>query len=281
VPVPGWLRAFNAVVGRVAPGAAARVARNLMLRPRRARPRADEDAGGRRVELQAGLSALRWGTDGPAVLLLHGWEGRAAQFAPLAARLVAAGRQVFALDGPAHGHSAGREATLMSFTRALRQAGAQVPRLEAVAGHSLGAAATVLALAQGLPAARAALIAAPASIEAYLRRFARALALPRTATACFIRALEAANGVPARAFEIARVAATLSQPALIVHDREDLQVPFGDGEAIARVWRGARLLPTRGLGHGRALREPAVLAELAGFLAPAVTRAAPRRAANG
>jgi pimeloyl-ACP methyl ester carboxylesterase len=264
-PLP-LLRSFNALAGRIAPAVPARLARNLMLRPRRG-GRAGRDAGARRIRLRSGVSALHWGDAGPAVLLLHGWEGEAAQFAPLARRLVAACRQAFALDAPAHGRSPGREATLMGFARALLETAAEIPRLEAVGGHSLGAAATALALARGLPVQRAALVAAPASMEGYLRRFAHAIALPPASTARFIRLLEEANGVPVTAFEIARIAASLDVPALIVHDGDDPRVPLRDGEAIARAWRGARLLATRGLGHSRVLRDEGVLAQLAGFLA--------------
>lgn len=64
------LRRFNAVTGRIVPALPARLARNLMLRPRRGP--AGDDAGGRRITLGAGLSALHWGDEGPVVLMLHG-----------------------------------------------------------------------------------------------------------------------------------------------------------------------------------------------------------------
>lgn len=275
--VPSLLRGFNAVAGRVAPAVPARLARNLMLRPRRGA--GGGDAGGRRTTFRSGLSGLRWGASGPAVLMLHGWEGAATQFAPLAAAVVEAGGQAIALDGPAHGRSPGAEATLMSFARALQGVAAELGEAHAVVGHSLGGAAAAVALAWGMPAQRAVLMAAPASIEAYLRRFAAALALPPAATARFIRNLEHANGVPVRTFEIRDVVRGLSQAALIVHDRGDARVPFRDGEAIANAWPGARLLATHGLGHARLLVDAGVLRHVAAFVAP--EPALPLRAAAG
>jgi hypothetical protein len=56
-------------------------------------------------------------------------------------------------------------------------------------------------------------------------------------------------------------------PLLVVHDREDREVPWQDGAGIAAGWPGARLLTTSGLGHRRILRAPAVVAAVAGFLA--------------
>lgn len=261
------IRRFNAVAGRLAPALPARLARNAMLRPARGRDEGDT-AGGERVWFRFGLSGLRWGTAGPVVLLLHGWEGRAAQFAPLARPLVAAGRTVIALDAPAHGRSPGRESTLMEFSIALEEAAAELRNLEAVVGHSLGGAAAAIALSRGLPAERAVLIAAPSSIERSLRAFASALGLPGPALRRFVGLIEDANGVPARELEIGRLVQDLRQPALVVHDRADTRVPFAEGQAIAGAWRGAQLLATKGLGHSRLLADPGVVRHIAAFLAP-------------
>lgn len=48
-------------------------------------------------------------------------------------------------------------------------------------------------------------------------------------------------------------------PTLIVHDREDYQVPFEDVRGLADGWPSARFEVTEGLGHTRILREPAVV----------------------
>src|SRR4051812_3545595 len=51
--------------------------------------------------------SYRWGYVGPVVVLVHGWRGRASQFAPLVRSLVADGHRVVAFDAPAHGASRG------------------------------------------------------------------------------------------------------------------------------------------------------------------------------
>src|SRR5690606_37822905 len=73
------------------------------------------------VTFRFALAGLRWGREGPLVLALHGWEGRAAQFRTLAARLVPMGYRVLALDAPAHGRSPGREADPVVFADALQE----------------------------------------------------------------------------------------------------------------------------------------------------------------
>jgi hypothetical protein len=53
---------------------------------------------------------------------------------------------------------------------------------------------------------------------------------------------------------------------LIVHDFDDPEVPWGDGELYARHWRNARLLTTQGLGHNRVLDEPDVIEAVLAFM---------------
>jgi pimeloyl-ACP methyl ester carboxylesterase len=65
-------------------------------------------------------------------------------------------------------------------------------------------------------------------------------------------------------------------PLLLIHDRQDAETGWADSDAIARAWPGARLVTTTGLGHRRILRDPAVIAEVAGFLgSPLTARARP------
>ena len=51
-----------------------------------------------------------WG-EGPTVLLVHGWNGAAAQLAGYVQPLVDAGYHVVAFDQPGHGHSSGTHVT--------------------------------------------------------------------------------------------------------------------------------------------------------------------------
>jgi pimeloyl-ACP methyl ester carboxylesterase len=48
-------------------------------------------------------------------------------------------------------------------------------------------------------------------------------------------------------------------PALVVHDLEDHEVPWAEGERYARHWPGARLLTTTGLGHHRIVDDREVI----------------------
>jgi pimeloyl-ACP methyl ester carboxylesterase len=264
------IRTFNTVAGRLVPSVSADVARKLLMTPRRLEPREWElpaAQSAERINFRFGLSGLRWGRRGdPVVLMLHGWEGRPTQFRYFIEPLLAGGRQVVALDAPAHGESLGEEAHPLLFAMALHEAVAEIPELEAVVGHSMGAGATALALAEGLPAERAVLIAGPASIAGVLQRFGEFLHLPPPAARSFVRRVEGHTGVPVGDLEVSRLAQRLHLPALIVHDRNDTSVPFSDGEAIAHAWPSAEFLATQGLGHWNVLKDPQVVNQISRFL---------------
>ena len=65
----------------------------------------------------------------------------------------------------------------------------------------------------------------------------------------------------------ARIAPRLRAGALVIHDRQDTQVPWQQGAALAQHWPGARLLTTRGLGHGRILEDDQVARAAVDFIA--------------
>ena len=254
-----WIRGFNATVGRLAPDLVASKMHRAFLTPRDLPPRDWELpllAEAERITLRFGLSALRWG-QGPAVLLLHGWEGRPTQFAELIRALVRAGYGVVALDGPAHGHSPGHEANVVLFARALLEASSELPPLKAVIGHSLGGAGALLATQLGLRTEALVTIAAPARILGALRRFAHFVGLPRQARARFVRMVEDSAGMPAAQLDVARY--RLDLPGLVVHAKDDPMVPFAEAQSIHAAWQDSRLLALEEGGHSQSLADPRLI----------------------
>lgn len=274
------IRTTNQVLGALAPRLTAGIARRMLMRPQVHEPREGERialAQAERITLRFGLSALRWGGPGPVVLMMHGWSGRPTQFRHLVEPLVAAGRQVIALDAPAHGRSPGAEAHPLAFAEAVLEAAGELRHVESVVGHSMGGAAVLLALAEQKFADRATVIGSPGAMHRVLDRFASTIALPPAAKREFFAIVDRHVGVPASELDVARHPAALDLPGLIVHDRDDDSVPFCEAEAIARVWPHARLIATRGLGHRRVLSDPGVVAAITRFLterAPRESRAA-------
>jgi len=269
---PLWiLRTAFRTVGSVAPGVAARWAETIFCRPPRPEPRPSEEvflATGEHLTVRSedqDLAVWTWG-DGPVVVLAHGWGGRAGRFSSIGGALVGAGFRVVLFDAPAHGASMGRQASLPQFSRALREVGAAVGPVYGLVGHSLGGAAVSLAIRQGLAARRAVLLACPADVVLFSHAFAEHLRIPPRARDVMQHNLETRLQIRWEELHIPTLAKALTMPALIFHDLQDADVPYGHGEEIARAWPGAELVTTTGLGHRAILWNPEVIRRTVAFL---------------
>ena len=268
------LRAGLRVLSAVAPPLAEQLAMDLFYRPRRRRlapdvPGAEPHAW--RVKTRAGdLAVWDYGC-GPTVLLVHGWSGAAGQWSPFIGPLVREGYNAIALDLPAHGLSPGDRTNLQEVVHAVIDTAARVAPIRAVVGHSLGAPATTLALGQGLRAERVVLIS-PASrdVPGYVHAFAHQIGLPQARERGLVARMRRKFGDLDR-FDARKAAADLSTPALVFHDVDDAEVPFAEGESLARAWSGARLTALHGRGHNRPLTDPDVVRETLAFIASAST----------
>ncbi|GAA4214130.1 alpha/beta fold hydrolase [Actinocatenispora rupis] len=219
------------------------------------------------------LAVETWGApDAAPVYLVHGWGGWRGQLGPYVAPLVAAGRRVVAFDVPSHGESGPgmlgpRRATAAEFTEALVAVTAAYGRAAAIVAHSLGCATTVRAVADGLAADRLALVAPVADPLERIGDFTRLLGAGDRTRVALVERLERWAGRPAADFTVADLPARRSMPpCLVVHDRDDKEVPYGGGRDLAESWPGAELVSTDGLGHQRILRDPEVVATVTAFV---------------
>jgi pimeloyl-ACP methyl ester carboxylesterase len=265
------LRTAFRTVGSVAPGVAARWAETIFCRPPRHGSRPSEEtflATGDRITVQSedqDLAVWTWGT-GPVVVLAHGWGGRAGRFSAIAQALMEAGFRVVLFDAPAHGASMGDQASLPQFSEALRAVVSAVGPVHGLVGHSLGGAAVSLALGQGVSAERAVLLAPPADVFLFSHAFAEHLRIPARAREVMQHNLETRLQVTWEELHIPTLARSMTAAALVVHDVQDADVPYGHGEQIADAWPGATLYSTTGLGHRAILRNPEVIRRVVRFL---------------
>jgi pimeloyl-ACP methyl ester carboxylesterase len=226
------------------------------------------------------IAAWRFGrTDRPAVVLVHGWGGRGAQLGAFVPALLDAGYQVIAFDHIGHGHSEGAHATLVHFWDGLdavvAEAEARGTVMHALVGHSLGAAAIGAWLNDTGRSLRTVLVAPPISVERYSGYFARRMGIAEPVRRQMQEHFERLLGRRWSEFELPTAVAKVRAPALVVHDKEDREVSYGSGLALARAWKGARLVATTGLGHRRILRAAEVVRDAVDFIADRVVFAPP------
>ncbi|GAA4371238.1 alpha/beta fold hydrolase [Hymenobacter saemangeumensis] len=277
-PALRWLRLQFKVLGRLAPELAFRLQWKLFCTPRRLPVKSWEGpalAGARRrtVSNSTGpVQVYEWGAaDAPAVVLVHGWEHRASFWHAWVPPLLAAGYRAVALDGPAHGASAGRMATLTTFGSAVEAVLGTAGEVQAIVAHSFGAAVVAglpVQLPGNAPLPRLVLLSAPESPREVARRFAQLLQLPVPKTvARFARHIHEYTGREADSFAIAAGGPTLgAEQIMLLHDEHDAIVPFHESLQIAAAWPQAVLCPTRSLGHNRILRDPDVVRKAVEFI---------------
>lgn len=279
-PIRWLLRAL----ARVAPKLVARIA-FFLFRVTQRYPMPERErtwvASAEPIELDGGrLRGWSWG-EGPTVLLMHGWGGRASQMGALALGIAAVGYRAIAVDAPGHGDSAGRLSSLPLFAATVRQAAESFGPLHAAVAHSFGAAGTGWAVHQGLEVERLVFIGSPGDLNGYVSGFRALFGLPDAAFDRLIGVLEGRFGVRWSESRRATTIAADDRPMLVVHDEGDDETPYSGAVTIANAWRRSRLLATTGLGHRRILRDPGVVSEVAGFIAHGAMRVetGPKRAA--
>jgi pimeloyl-ACP methyl ester carboxylesterase len=261
---PDWMRVGFEALQTLSPSLASAAAARLFFATERGRPREGE----RDVLTSASpfsvahrgerIAAWSWGS-GPAVLLVHGWNGRGTQLGAMVAPLLARGHRVVAFDHPAHGESTGGSTTVVEMSRAVHAVTDAIGGARGVIAHSLGAVATTLAMADGLHLERAVFVAPPVAAEPWLETLARAIGLSDAALADTQARIERRAGRPLSALRLLDLAPAMRTPLLVVHDLGDREVPFASGQALSASWPGATLLETEGLGHNRVLEAPAVV----------------------
>ena len=212
-----------------------------------------------------------WGAGDDVVVLAHGWDGRASQFAVLVRDLVAEGYRVVAFDAPAHGDTIARGSYLIDWLDILEAIQRRFGRLHTVVGHSFGGLATLVAAADGLSVDRVVAVAAPADADLLLRQFQAMLRFDDH-TAAALRVRFAEHYFPGERDPFARLS-PVRRPLprgvrlLAVHDEGDRVVPFGELSRITGANPAAEVIETRGLGHNRVLESDEFLDAVLEFVA--------------
>lgn len=276
------IKTLAPVTSAVAPTLAARVLERLFLTPmrRRAHPREQAWMSSAqrttvRFDATRTMPIYMWrpdgagastASDGPTVLLVHGWSGRGSQLGAYVAPLLERGYRVVTFDAPAHGNAEGRRSSLPELALVIERVVDVIGPVHGIIAHSMGAAATTVALSRGVEAERVVYLAPPEHLSGYLYRMATWLGFSTDIVVSVQRRVEQRFDLP---FEDARgstIAPLLRVPLLVVHDREDPEVPYEEGDFLVSCWPGATLLSTQGLGHHRIVRDEAVVDAAVRFL---------------
>lgn len=270
--IPAAYRAFNVVLGPLAPALVGRLAARMFLTPRLPPASGPQALKAPRATLalpEGGRISL-WG-NGPLVLLVPGWSSSPDRLSTLIEALVRQDYTVGAMTPPGHERGAPRLSHPEAFTQALLTAGRALGAAHAVIGHSMGAAAALNAASRGLLVRHVVSIAGPAAIRGVLDRFIVGAGLPPRAAEHFRRTVVNTTGRPEHAFDIRGFGSRIRQSVLLVHDEDDREIPVEESLQLQAYLPASTTLRTQGHGHRRIVDSDDVRYAILSFLATGQT----------
>lgn len=205
------------------------------------------------------------------ILVAHGWTSEASFMTLFGERLRHMGARAVLLDAPAHGKCKRTRASLVDYTEAvLRVADAYQP--DYALAHSMGCFAVLHAGGGGPPFLRKydfkryVLIGPPNEFGVITREFADARHMTAAARVPFERHLERVAHRSLAAFTASHLLQSADRPALLLHSRDDHEVPIRHAQEIAASCPTAHLHAFDGMGHRKILSSPQVVRAAITFL---------------
>ncbi|KTC76754.1 alpha/beta hydrolase [Legionella brunensis] len=206
-----------------------------------------------------------WG-EGPKILLIHGWNGRGSQLGFFVEPLVNMGFQVIAIDGPAHGDSPGKRTNLGEFAKKIVSIQSELGHLYGVIAHSFGCPVIMVAIDKGFSANKLVLISSPCDLQEIFDRFTQFMNLSFRSTQYFQAYIEKKAALKVKDVQLKEIIAHFQKPILIVHDKNDAEIPYREALKLTEKLKNYEYLYTKGLGHRRILKSPEVLTRVVSFL---------------
>ncbi len=214
------------------------------------------------------VQLYEWGAKGtPVAVVVHGWSGRATQLYAFVQPLVQLGYHVVGFDAPAHGASEGKQTNIKEFFEILNHIHVNIGKIAWGIGHSFGGVALLYAIHEGLPIQQVVMISSPTIGDDILAGFSKKInASPNTGKALRKLVLNRFN----LDFETITACHLITKinlnNLLIIHDKNDEEVPYQNAIALHQRAPGSSLLLTQTLGHTRILRAPQVVEATLNFI---------------
>tara|TARA_B110001454_G_C12722992_1_gene435610 strand:+ start:12252 stop:13094 length:843 start_codon:yes stop_codon:yes gene_type:complete len=253
------------------PKTIAHVAQMLFLTPEKiARPPSEFEffSTAKKYKIDDRIAAFEWGQQqNPLVLLVHGWAGRGTQMAAFAAPLVRNGFRVVAVDGPAHGDSAGKFTHVGEYSQFMIDIQKTLGPYHSIIAHSFGAGCAVLSASRGLNVKKIVMVAGPSRYELVVKNYLDAIKISPKARQYFIDSLGERVKLPVTEMNVGVIGNQVPNlKAMVVHDKEDKEVTVRAAEDIKKNWPSIEFMMTTGLGHRRILKDPLVVNAVTEFI---------------
>ena len=208
----------------------------------------------------------QYGESDKKILLVHGWSGRGTQLFKIADELLKQGYSTISFDAPAHGKSPGKTTIMSEFVETILEIERQFGPFEAAVGHSLGGMSLLNAVKKGLSINHLVIIGSGDIVQDILDNFIAKLKLKLIYSEHLRLHFEKKLGEEMDSYSAYRSAMEVKIPVLVIHDKNDEEVPVTAAININNHLKNGTLFLTEGLGHRRILGNSAVIEKLVQFI---------------
>jgi len=272
--VPSYILYAGKFLTAVSPFAASRFAAKLFLTPFRyklPKREMEMDRESRQETIQVpainrDIVVYHYG-DGPKkILLVHGWSGRGTQLAVMAKALKEEGYGIISFDAPAHGKAPGKISMMPFFTQAVLHLEKTYGPFEAAIGHSLGGMASLRAAKEGMKIKKLVVIGTANSVTHITRDFAKNMKMSQKVADKMKDYLDRKFKTDMDSLSGAVSARKVTVPTLVIHDKDDVDVPVNSAYEIKDSLENGELMITEKQGHRRILGNEQVIQRILDFL---------------
>lgn len=208
-----------------------------------------------------------WG-DGPLVIFVHGWSGRAAQMAPLALHVANLGFRSVAIDVTGHGDSPKRHTRWDYFLRDIAALSQSLhEEVYAYVGHSAGALSMMAARAlKGIHAQRYACICAPSFPFPPINVIQKKLNPKEGVLEHYKKYIAEQFETTWEELQVGCSYANAGSDTLLFYDETDRFVNHSEGDKIQTLCPGAQMVKTSAYSHQKILVAPELAQTIGAFL---------------
>jgi pimeloyl-ACP methyl ester carboxylesterase len=217
-------------------------------------------------ELQKSIQVYKYGQGTKKVLLIHGWAGRGTQLYKIGENLAKKGYQVISFDATAHGDSEGKTSAMPEYIKSIFEIDKQYGPFEFAIGHSLGGMALLQAVKDGFTVKKMVTLGSGDSILDICKQFVNRLGLQPKIAYLLKDKMDKVLGMDSELLSANVAAKEVLIPTLVVHDKQDEDVPVSCAHNIRQSLKNGELLITDGLGHRRILIDTKVIDQIIHFL---------------
>lgn len=199
------------------------------------------------------LVTYRWGTEGPRVLLCHGWRSKTADFRRMIEAYLEAGFVVEGVDLRAHGLSEGKHTALPEYVEILREYIAKNGPYDTVVGYSIGGMAAgmvVSELGKAFQPRQQFFLAAPPYIRYFFKDLIEEVGLNHSVYEKMARMVEEFYHRPIDYFDLRAKQDELKDiEKHFIYCEDDETIPFEKGMELFEQHPDGHFVQARGFGH--------------------------------